>query len=975
MDVRGKVADLSGLRPFGPEALKPQVALVTPMAAPGDSIERIKASRIHPDLGQLYNQQVLNLPARQDAAAAFQVDASSRILFDGQGRVGIQVTAADPDRLAEQLAPLGFQVSATVPEMHTLEGFLPTGSLPRLSGFADRGLLGVLPLYRPVTNTGSVTSEADFVLEADRTRATAGGPNGSGVTVAAISDSFNNLGGYSNDIATGNLPNNVLVKNDLFPAGGIDEGRAMLQLVHDLAPASRLVFTTGVGGPASMRDEIVTLPQFVSQTIGSGPLVIVDDLTYLFEPFFQDGVIAQAVNTVVNSAGTSGGVYYFSSAGNFGDNSYETTSVGFGGSGQAGPELDFDQGAGVDRRLRVEIPANSQITFVLQWDDPFGTLNGVDTDIDFTAYDTLGNFLGGSFADNIQNQRPVEGFALGNPTNAPVQFDLGIERFAGPNPGRIKFIAFGGGDTQVIQEHETNSSTIFGHAAADQAMAVGAVPWFDQANPEPFSSVGPSTLLFSPLGSPIAPQVRQTPEISATDGTATTVPGFGNFFGTSAAAPHAAAVAALLIDSLGVANPAPAEVYGTLMETADDLGAPGFDNVTGAGVINAYDAVFFQDGNPAFPVAGEAVTPAGFPFGDGFEGEVLSINWQTRTTGAGRLNVTTANSPASGTYHLQMDSQLNGVDSLNEATLHFDATTAAGAPILLNYNVREFGDEDNPMPATFTGSVDADGVALSVDGINWYRIHDLTGGSFTGDRVANLSAIAAGLGLTLGSDVRVKFQQFDNFLIPTDGFAFDDVALNTLTSFVGAEVNPNEVQAPDQRSRVTELAVTVDGALAGPVSASAFSVVRQQDLTTFGVSIAGVTANLDGSTTVLLGFTGAGLEFGSLPDGDYRLVINGDLLLDAAGNPVDIDGDGTPGGLDSVIDFHRFFGDRDGDRDVDGLDLAYFRLSHLGLIGFQSYFDYNGSGAFMAGAQHDGLDIANFRNRLFQKLEPPVSPS
>jgi hypothetical protein len=100
--------------------------------------------------------------------------------------------------------------------------------------------------------------------------------------------------------------------------------------------------------------------------------------------------------------------------------------------------------------------------------------------------------------------------------------------------------------------------------------------------------------LFTTTGVPTFDPRADKPEIVAPDGTNTTffsadIPQdadtFPNFFGTSAAAPHAAAVAALLLESVPTSTPS--SVYTALESTAIDMGPVGFDNDSGFGLIQA----------------------------------------------------------------------------------------------------------------------------------------------------------------------------------------------------------------------------------------------------------------------------------------------------------------------------------------------------------------------------------------------------
>ena len=134
-----------------------------------------------------------------------------------------------------------------------------------------------------------------------------------------------------------------------------------------------------------------------------------------------------------------------------------------------------------------------------------------------------------------------------------------------------------------------------------------------------------------------------------------------------------------------------------------------------------------------------------------------------------------------------------------------------------------------------------------------------------------------------------------------------------------------------------------------------------------------VAVDLSGSTPAAtvarLTFAGPLTEFGSLADGNYTLrVLSGQVST--GGVALDGDGDGAPGGdylLDSSAGLYRLFGDVNGDRAVNGLDLAGFRAAFGAAAGgaaYRDYLDFNGDGAI------NGLDLAQFRSRFGTVLDP-----
>jgi subtilase family protein len=517
-------------------------------------------------------------------------------------------------------------------------------------GFVSEVLTPIVSAVDPVTAAtscaGAATSEGDAQLGAVSARS-AFNIDGTGTTVGILSDSFDRAASATRkaaaDVASADLPGPGnpcgrsapvnLFDDSLTPSKATDEGRAMAQIVHDLAPGASLAFATAFGGIPLFAENIRRLARPVSKG-GAGAQVIVDDVIYLEEPFFQDGPVAVAVNEVA-----AAGVTHFSSAGNSnridaeGNNIASWEAQSFRAAAAcplelktlAGPEncMDFDPGAGSDSTFEITVEKGATLTVDLQWAEPW---NGVTTDLDVYLLDSADKpieeenekgekFLVGSDDNNVgTTQRPVEVFTWENDNEVEPskKVRLAINRCFGAlcNPAadpfatpRLKFTLVR--NTGVTATEYPKSSggdvvgpTIFGHNAAAGALSLGAIRYDTTAAPETFSSRGPLTHLFGPVSGttpapPIPEQTISKPNIVATDGGANTffgqlVSGVWRFFGTSASAPHAAAVAALVRE----ANPtlSAAQVRATLTSTAKPVGAFGPDAV-GSGLVDAYSAV------------------------------------------------------------------------------------------------------------------------------------------------------------------------------------------------------------------------------------------------------------------------------------------------------------------------------------------------------------------------------------------------
>ena len=424
------------------------------------------------------------------------------------------------------------------------------------------------------------------------------------------SDASQDIG--NKDLPGPGNPNNAIPVTVLKESPFVrpDEGRAMLQIIHDIAPKAQLYFRTGVETANDFAAGIQELKQ-------AGCNIIVDDITYITEPFLKDGVVAAAVAGV--TAGPTGATY-ITSAGNFANKSIEMPFKEMVAPGGLSGKAHNFSATGSDAFLSVNLSPGQNYTIVLQWLDDIYSLgetanNGTTNDLDiYLTPNTDGTALFGFNRNNFHGD-PIEflpfklaGTPLppGTAPNIPTNI-LIINNSASTNPARFKIVIFQG-DITFNEYVAGGGSTIIGQSNSEDAITVGAVR-FDKVSPaypgplaiESFSSVGNAGSVVVVNNSEIH---RNKPDLSAPDGVTTTTNmgsdynspndpdnNYSNFFGTSAAAPHVAGVAALIMEGkrkfLSQASVSPGEIKSLLQSTATDMGTPGFDFSTGAGFINA----------------------------------------------------------------------------------------------------------------------------------------------------------------------------------------------------------------------------------------------------------------------------------------------------------------------------------------------------------------------------------------------------
>jgi subtilisin family serine protease len=216
---------------------------------------------------------------------------------------------------------------------------------------------------------------------------------------------------------------------------------------------------------------------------------------------------------------------------------------------------------------------------------------------------------------------------------------------------------------------------------------------------------------------------------------------------------------------------------------AEDVTAPAASNDTPA-TAQPLDAAFITIGGASRAAVTGAIGATRTIFSEGFESGSLGGAWSTYSSDSGgRIQVTGAFGTASGSQALLMDRTPSGTYTLNEAVLTVDLAGVSGA--VLTFAHRAFSDENEAFSGPFTGHFNADGVAISADGVTWHPVWNATGGNSAWEsQTVDLSAAAAAAGILLGAGFQIKFQQYDNFALTTDGRGWDDIRITAATTAV-----------------------------------------------------------------------------------------------------------------------------------------------------------------------------------------------
>jgi len=462
-------------------------------------------------------------------------DLTSRVKLEADGRVLIDLAAAPNADLAQAITAAGGVVIYESERWKSVRAAVPASALLGLAGredvaFISRGT-------HPRKHIGSVTSQADTAEKVAAGRLKFG-VDGTGIRVGVMSDSATYA---SNSFVKGDLPSDftVIRKGDNSDDAG--EGTAMSEIVHDLAPGAKIDFASADDGKAAFADAVINL-------YNAGCKILVDDISYEDEWQFEDDALAKAINQVV-----AGGALYFSAAGNEGSLKHKNSTVWEG---------DFLDGGAASSlyptgRLHnfgsqnYNILTDTDSSGTLQWSDEYTTSTN---DYDLYILNSTGKSIV-TVSDDVQSSTHL-------PFESVDDISPGERIVVWKSPSAAaRYLRLSCWDSPL--QIQTAGQSI-GHAATANSICVAATdleavttgsPFTTACVVESYSSDGPHKMFYNPDGTPITPGnflasggvSLITPSLTTGDGSVTSVPGFQPYFyGTSAAAPVAASIAAVV---------------------------------------------------------------------------------------------------------------------------------------------------------------------------------------------------------------------------------------------------------------------------------------------------------------------------------------------------------------------------------------------------------------------------------------------
>ncbi|MFA7171379.1 MAG: DUF5018 domain-containing protein, partial [Candidatus Paceibacterota bacterium] len=435
-----------------------------------------------------------------------------------------------------------WEVTGRDEDSHVAVALVEVNKLETLTALPE--VKAVKTVTPPRYRKGSVTAAGDIAHKTAEVRSTYG-KQGTGIKIGVISDGVDS---WSQARSSGDLPSNLTVLDNSYNG---DEGTAMLEIIYDMAPGASLYFTTDGG-------DIVGFNSAIDKLAAAGCMIIVDDVGFDNEPFFEDGPIDAKMTSVMASKG----IVFVSAAGNEADSHHQSTYSDNGNGQHSKP-------------MYATLWDKEDVYVALQWNDKWGASAN---DYDLVIYDSSsGQRLAESTDTQNGNDDPYEWLDYTNNTGRNLTVKIVVENY---NASAAKIVELYVWSYETLPTNVVPADSIYGHPNTKGVLAVGAIDaeisgW---STAEYWSSRGPST---------INGELRTKPDIAGLDNVEVTgAGGFPSpFAGTSAAAPAIAAVVAQLWGAFP--NMTGKQIQDAILASAVDCGTSGFDYIYGFGRADA----------------------------------------------------------------------------------------------------------------------------------------------------------------------------------------------------------------------------------------------------------------------------------------------------------------------------------------------------------------------------------------------------
>ena len=434
-----------------------------------------------------------------------------------------------------------------------------------------------------------ITSEGVHLIQADTIQSA--GITGSGVKIAVLDLGFI---GLATAKSNGELPSNVITYD--FTGSGIESdykhGVACAEIVYDMAPGAQ-IYLLKVADEADIADAATYCKtngiKIVTASIGvfgTGPGNGTGPVDELCDDLKANGIL------VVAAAGNPGNTHAGSTPiGTHWRGTFIDSGRNYSYSGSDNDINQFipgDPNSWYNVIGVVSIPnetgvTETEITVVMRWND-WPAANS-DYDIFLLDYYTDA-VVAHSTAVQNGSQPPLEFLDLILPNDTTNRlYKLLVTKKSGSPAGKeveimlggtCFFIPFGSYSSPIA----TSVGSLYEPADSQSVITVGAIDYHNWTigPQEDFSSQGPTNAW---AGS----SARVKPDICGPDGTSSYTYGTNEFYGTSAATPHVAGAAALI---LAMHPQYDVNQLRTAVETnAIDMGSSGKDNIYGNGRVVA----------------------------------------------------------------------------------------------------------------------------------------------------------------------------------------------------------------------------------------------------------------------------------------------------------------------------------------------------------------------------------------------------